>query len=185
MLATVLASFHVQEPSDERAPLIAPEVPPPDRLRTDGWSTLFDRRYAPAPAPERTVAWLRLQESLADDRTHNACALAYMADDLFDDAGIGALGLERVAPDSLAGADASVLTQSLDYSIWFHRPARVDHWLLFDYSCRTLANACAMVVGEAFDSSGLHVATMAQQVLVRHQVVAGDTSGDGSLWARP
>jgi acyl-CoA thioesterase-2 len=166
-LATVTASFHVEERSDERSVTSAPTVPPASELRSDGWSTLFDRRYACATDSGRTLAWLRLNEELPDEPSFHACALTYMADDLFDDPVIGALGVERPAPDSLAGADGSILTQSLDYSVWFHRPARADEWLLFDFGCRTLANACAMVVGDAFDGSGAHVATMAQQVLVR------------------
>ena len=163
----VLASFHVAERSEDRSVLHAPPAQRPGGLVADGWSGLFERRYAPSPAPERTLAWLRLGEDLGADRALHACALTYLADDIFDDPVIALLGLQRPAPESLAGDDESILTQSLDYSLWFHRPPRADDWLLLDYSCRTFANACATVVGEAFDSSGVHLATMAQQVLVR------------------
>ena len=166
-LARVLASFHVEEASDDHSPLDAPRALKPEELASDGWSALFDRRYAPVSDPAQTLAWLRLDEDLGEDRVLQACALAYVADDVFDDPVIGMLGLRRSAPDAHAGPDGSVSTQSLDYSIWYHAPEAADGWLLHDFRCTLLSNACALVSGEVFAADGAHLATVAQQVLVR------------------
>jgi acyl-CoA thioesterase-2 len=106
--------------------------------------------------PARALAWLRMNEGIGDSPLLHTCALAYMADDIPDDA-VAAM----LAPDKPAS------TTSLDFAAWFHRPARADGWLLHDFRCQALVNACATVIGEVFDQDGAHVATIGQQVLVR------------------
>jgi acyl-CoA thioesterase-2 len=159
-IATVLLSFHVSEESQDRSPLtVPPAVPAPDTLADDGWSVLSDRRHAPTDVDRaRSLAWMRIREPLGEDPVVHACALIYLADDIFDEPACGLLGLE---PEG----DASI--QSLDIALWFHRPARADGWLLLDYRCESYVNGCAMVVGEVFDHTGAHIATAAQQVLIR------------------
>jgi acyl-CoA thioesterase-2 len=170
VIATMLASFHVAEGEVDVQLLEAPSAPAPDELHSNSWSTVFDRRYAPTADSARTLAWLGLGEDLPDDDPQlHACALAFLADDLFDDPVIGRLGLERATPDAHAGGTKAVWMQSLDYTVWFHRPAAAGGWLLHDFRCVSVANACATVVGELFDGAGLHLATVAQQVLVRGQ----------------
>jgi len=171
-LAVLLASFHRPEPSDERQPLTSPAVAPPEALVSDSWTPLFDRRDVPTCDSARLVSWMRLSEPPPGTSLLRACALAYMADDLFDDPVIGMLGLRRRGDEVRAGAPFPLSTQSLDYGLWFHRPAPLDEWLLFDYRCQTLVGACAMVAGEVFDRAGAHIATAAQQVLVRQTPTA-------------
>jgi acyl-CoA thioesterase II len=156
LVARVLASFHIQEGGAGRSTAPPARVMQPEGLASESWNALFDRRYVPTQTAGRALAWMRLGEPVADDPVAHACGLAYLADDLFDDSARG-----------VAGAEAPITTESLDLSIWFHRPARVDGWLLHDYRCASLANACAMVNGDVFRQDGTHLATVAQQVLVR------------------
>jgi acyl-CoA thioesterase-2 len=177
VIATMLASFHASEGGIDVQLLETPSAPAPDELESNSWSTVFDRRYAPTADSARTLAWLRLGEDLPDgDRQLHACALAFLADDLFDDPVIGRLGLERAAPDAHAGGTNAVWMQSLDYAVWFHRPVCAGGWLLHDFRCVSVANACATVVGEVLDGAGLHLATVAQQVLVRGQPRRSDAT---------
>ena len=168
-IATVTAGFHVEEKSPE-ASLPAPETEPPERLEPGGWSELFERRYAPAgEATGRTVVWTRLTEQLGDDPTLQACALAYVADDAPDEAVIALLHPELAAANDYESRDPSIGTQSLDFALWFHRPLRADGWLLHDFRCSGVSNACAMVIGEIYDAGGGHLATVGQHVLLRYR----------------
>jgi acyl-CoA thioesterase-2 len=166
-LMTMSVSFHVDERAEDLPATAPPAVPRPDDLPPGGWSHLFDRRYAPPEEPGRTRAWLRLHDAIGDDPTLQAGALAFLADDIPDDAVLALLAPERPPANDLESHDWSISTQSLDYALWFHRPIRADGWRLHDLSCRSLANACAMVTGELFDEQGTHLATLGQQVLVR------------------
>jgi acyl-CoA thioesterase II len=168
-IATVSAGFHVVEESPEASPP-APEVERPERLAPGGWSDLFDRRYAPAgEAPGRTVVWTRMAEQLGDDTTLQAGALAYVADDAPDEAVIALLHPELASASDYESRDPSIGTQSLDFALWFHRPLRADGWLLHDFRCSGVSNACAMVLGEIYDAAGGHLATVGQHVLLRYR----------------
>ena len=155
-IASAVVSFHVDECADPPRGLSSPWASRPEELAGDGWSPHFERRYAPVTQPARALAWLRMNEPIGDRPLLQACALAYMADDIPDDA-VAAM----LRPDERPS------TTSLDFAAWFHRPIHTDGWLLHDFRCQALANACAMVVGEVFDQRGAHVATIGQQVLVR------------------
>jgi acyl-CoA thioesterase-2 len=184
VIATLLASFHLAEEGEEHWNASAPDVPHPHGLTSGGWTPLIDRRYAPISEPGRTLAWLRFADELGADPNLQACALTFAADDIFDDAVLALLHPERPPANDLEAHDWSISTQSLDYSVWFHRTEHSDGWRLHDYRCRGLAGACATVVGEVFDASGLHLATVAQQMLVR-RVVARHTGAAGTLLAPP
>ena len=56
---------------------------------------------------------------------------------------------------------------SLDHTIWFHRPLAADRWQLHDFSCHHFFGARGLAVGHVFDGDGLHIATVAQEVLMR------------------
>ena len=169
-LVSLTASFHVDEGSDRHDAVAIPEVEGPEGLRAGGWSPMFDRRYAPLPTePGRVHAWLRLRTELGDDPLLQGCALAFMADDIPDDAVVALLHPTRPPSDELESRDWSISTQSLDFALWLHRPLRSDGWQLHDLRCSTLVNSCAMVAGEIFAADGSHLATLSQQVLVRRR----------------
>jgi acyl-CoA thioesterase-2 len=167
LLMTFSVSFHVEEEGDDLQATAAPASEHPDRLPSGGWSHLFERRYAPSTGDGRVRAWLRMNRAIGDDPLLQACALAFVADDIPDDGVLALLHPERPPANDLESHDWSISTQSLDYSLWFHRPIRSDGWRLLDLRCHSLANAVAMVTGELFDDAGTHLATLGQQVLVR------------------
>jgi acyl-CoA thioesterase-2 len=69
--------------------------------------------------------------------------------------------------------DASLVGASLDHAMWFHRPFRVDDWLLVSCSSSTLAGARSLSRAEIFDERGQLVATAVQEALLRGQQPAG------------
>jgi acyl-CoA thioesterase-2 len=95
----------------------------------------------------------------------DACALAYLSDDIPTDA-VVAQHPERNDVDLESGAWMSA---SLDHAIWFHRPITSDAWHLHDFTCHGLLNSRGVAVGHVFTADGAHVATIAQEVLLRRR----------------
>ena len=58
---------------------------------------------------------------------------------------------------------------SLDHAVWFHRPVRSNGWLLIDVSCESLTGVRGLTIGRVFDEQGRHVATLAQEALLRER----------------
>ena len=158
------SSFQVPEPAPEVQTETMPDVTAPERLRGDSWSPIIERRFLPEDlAPGRVGAWLRLAEDLGDDPVLNACAVAYLSDDLPTDA-VVARHPDRPPRDA---TERSFWNASLDHAIWFHRPSRAGDWHLHDFTCRGLVGTRGLSIGSIFDRAGRHVATVAQEVLVR------------------
>jgi acyl-CoA thioesterase-2 len=106
---------------------------------------------------------MRLTEETGDDPVLHACALAYLSDDLPTDA-VVARHPDRPPRDS---SDRSFWSASLDHAIWFHRPFRADAWHLHAFTCRGLIGSRGLSSGAVFDQQGRHVASVAQEVLIR------------------
>jgi acyl-CoA thioesterase-2 len=76
--------------------------------------------------------------------------------------------VERTHPDYEPGRqEIPFMNASLDHAIWFHRPARADQWQLHDFVCHGLMSSRGVAVGHVFTDEGRHVATVAQEVLLR------------------
>lgn len=156
------ASFQVDEPGPivERAE--PPRIAEPDEVESSQWSTMFDVRKVSEPG--RLRAWLKMVDPIGDDHLAQSCALAYVSDDVPTET--------VVSQHPESGRDATEtnwMAASLDHAIWFHRTPTVDDWLLTDTVCRGLLNSRGVAVSNAFDRTGNHVATIAQEVLVRHR----------------
>jgi acyl-CoA thioesterase-2 len=165
------ASFQRPEESENIGNVAFPSsVPRPADLAVDSWSPTFERAFVPpdampggAGAPARALAWLRTTDDLGDD-TLNRCALAFLSDDLPTDA------VARAHPLGAQGGEAMwehVFSASLDHAVWFHRPSQPSEWHLHDMTCHTFTGARGLTIGHVFSHDGLHVATVAQEVLLR------------------
>jgi len=56
---------------------------------------------------------------------------------------------------------------SLDHAVWFHRPARVDEWLLFDVDPVSNFGSRGLARGTMHTRDGTLVASIAQEALLR------------------
>ena len=63
--------------------------------------------------------------------------------------------------------DPQVMLASLDHAIWFHRPFRVDEWLLHVVESSASAGARAFSRGTFYTRDGTLVASTAQEGLLR------------------
>ena len=165
-ILTMEVSFQVAEAGHDVQIAGLPDVPGPDDLVDTSWSPLFERRFA-VPRNEREgqgIAWLRLREEVGDDPILQACALAYLSDDLPTDA-VVALHPERPSPEDVE--DGQFWSASLDHAIWFHRPLDAEAWHVHDFASHAYLSSRGLAIGHVLTQSGVHVATIAQEVLLR------------------
>jgi len=156
------ASFHRLEPDEEFSrPVDISGVASPDECELEVWDDISPVRLVPDTPPGRAMAWCKIviPERLPDDDHLHAIAVAYASDHIpMDSIRSGHPGTEDW--DSFMGA-------SLDHSVWLHRPARADEWLLFDMHLQSLRGSRGVSHGTIHTSDGQLVATVAQEGLLR------------------
>jgi len=159
-------SFQVDEAGHDVQTAVLPDLPPAGSVRQESWSPMFDRAIIGRGRVEgKGVAWMRMAESIGDDPVLQACALAYLSDDLATDA-VVALHPER--PEGEADAfEFGFMSASLDHAIWFHRPPVVDQWHVHDFTSHGYLSSRGLAVGHILTADGTHMATVAQEVLLR------------------
>jgi acyl-CoA thioesterase II len=107
--------------------------------------------------------WCRTRQPLPDELAFHLCAVTFISDYFV----VGAAGWPR------SGIPSGTRTVTIDHSIWLHRPARADDWLLFTAEPFSIASARSLVHGTVRTPEGLLVASFVQEDLVR---VARDPS---------
>ena len=159
------ASFQVHEATaDQQTFAMDVHLPGPDAVASDAWSEAFDRRSVPDAdlAEGRAVAWMKVNGAIGDDELLHRCWLAYMSDDMPADS-------VRSSHPEFRGTEGVSYGASLDHTIWFHRPVRADQWHLFDFDAHNFTGARGLSIGHVFAEDGTHVATVAQEVLMRRR----------------
>ncbi|MFI0465857.1 acyl-CoA thioesterase [Saccharopolyspora sp. 5N102] len=141
------------------------DVPVPDwwrKPRAIELRHVDDPPYPPPVEPSdasRHLVWMRAPEKLPDDPLLHACALAYASDMTLLEPVFLLHGVDRHAK--------GLQLASLDHAMWFHEDLRADEWLLYDQDCPVAAGGRVLGRGNVFDRSGRHVATVAQEGLLR------------------
>jgi acyl-CoA thioesterase-2 len=64
-------------------------------------------------------------------------------------------------------AVGDVVGASLDHAMWFHRPFRVDQWLLYACDSPSAHGARGLARGSFYTREGVLVASTAQEGLIR------------------
>lgn len=178
------ASFHRQEEGLEyQAPM--PDVPAPDAVRPeldvireraaeiperlrpiltqdrplDFRPVDGDDPFSTAPREPRRRFWVRATGDLGDDPMVHRAMLAYASD-------YGLL-VTALRPHGVSFRDPRLMVASLDHSLWFHRPFRLDDWLLYEVEGPTTGGGRGFARGTYFTRDGRLVASVAQEGLVR------------------
>jgi acyl-CoA thioesterase II len=170
-ILTLDASFQrFEEDLDVQEPELAADVASPIEFAPEEWSGFGEVRVRREPTSKRFAVWMRATDDLSGDPVAKACALAYLSD-------YGPMDAILLSHPRSQQWD-EFMAASLDHVVWFHRPIPDgDGWLLFDLNGHGLANARGMSTGSVFTSSGLHVATVAQEGLARSPRVPGANPG--------
>lgn len=159
------ASFQVEETTIEKSMAPMPTgFPKPEDLEESGWWDFLHRRSVPVrdDEPQTAQAWMKVSESFGEDQVLDRCALAYLSDDLPNDCVITAIPEIKKASD-----EGRRFSASLDHAVWFHRQVRADEWNLYTMSCVNYVGGRGMTFGYVHSRDGQHLATVAQETLVR------------------
>ena len=178
------ASFQVPEDGFDHQ-IEMPDVPPPEAL-TDSSRPHPDllarlnermRRFVERPrpfefrsvqpldfiSPAKTRAarqvWFRSLGRVPDSEKLHRCLLAYVSDFFLLDT--------ATLPHGASPFSGSLVMASIDHAMWFHRPLRVDDWLLYAVESPSASGARGFARASVFSRDGRLVASTAQEGLVR------------------
>lgn len=103
--------------------------------------------------------WVKAPVALPDDRLTHETLFAYVSD-------YGLLWTS-LQPHGIRMGDPRLQIASLDHTIWFHRPFRMDEWLLFAMDSPNASGGRGLCLAHVYNQKGELVATMAQEGLIR------------------
>jgi acyl-CoA thioesterase-2 len=180
------ASFQVEEPGFEHQDAM-PAVPPPEHLQSERDMAIAIADRLPEPlrtlataerpieirpvevrdplhpqvTPPRRHMWYKTLDRLPDRPALHRYLLAYASDFSF-------LGT-AMDPHGVSWYQPSMKVATVDHVMWFHRPFRIDEWLLYVVDSPSASGARGLVFGRFFDRAGHLVATCAQEGLMRQR----------------
>ncbi|MGX1694985.1 acyl-CoA thioesterase [Microbacterium keratanolyticum] len=178
---SMIASFQDEDPGVEHAEPMPEGIPDPDSLLPDeqlvegahpsAIRLLRDRpadvRHVDPPmfleaAEDRTPrqsVWMRMRAPLPDDPRLHRAALAYLSDMTIQESILRAHGVFWNLP--------GLKVASLDHAMWWHRPARVDEWLLYVQESPSARGGRGLAKGRIYSRDGALVASVAQEIMIR------------------
>jgi acyl-CoA thioesterase-2 len=180
-ILSMISSY--QEPSEGLNHQVEmPEVPGPDEVPS--LDELFGHLDVPAvkqmlrsrpvdlrhvegplyitPGPERVArqaVWMRAAGKMADDPRVHAALLAFASDYSLLESILRRHGLTWATP--------GMRTASLDHAMWFHRPIRMDEWVLYVQESPSASGARGLGLGRLYSRSGVLAAETAQEGMIR------------------
>ncbi|MGC5048750.1 acyl-CoA thioesterase [Micrococcus porci] len=181
-ILALMCSFQVPAEGIDHQVAMPEGIPAPEGLPTtadllgnirhpvaeeSSWHRPFDIRHVlpalyvapPKEASNQNMVWMKTFTPLSDDPGLHAAALTYASDYTL---------LEPVLRQHrLSWSQPDMSFASLDHSMWFHRPARVDEWLLYVQDSPTAQGARGLSRGHVFTRDGELVATVAQEGMFR------------------
>jgi acyl-CoA thioesterase-2 len=179
---SMIASFQDVDPGLEHFESMPNGITPPEQLPSAAelmgdnphpvaqyWSKArpFDLRHVEKPIyfsvdgekVAKQAVWLKALGDLPDDANLHQAALAYLSDYTI---------LESIyRRHGIAWSHPGLKSASLDHAMWFHRPAKVDEWLLYVQNSPSAQGGRGLALGHIYTREGELVATVAQEGMVR------------------
>lgn len=178
---SMIASFQDEGPGVEHTMPMPEGIPDPEELSPDeavvaGAHPIAVRMLAERPADVRHVdgpiyqsvdgahgahqaVWMRLRSRLPDEPRLHRAALAYLSDMTIQESILRAHGVAWSLP--------GLKVASLDHAMWWHRPARVDDWLLYVQESPNARGGRGLATGRIYSRDGILVAHVAQEIMIR------------------
>ncbi|MDQ4502316.1 acyl-CoA thioesterase II [Sinomonas sp. ASV322] len=181
-ILSMIASFQTESEGVDHQTPMPTDVPDPESLPSTAdllgsidhpiaqyWA--FDRPFdvrhvspavyisAAGERVARNAVWMKTFGPMPDDERVHRAALAYASDYTLLEPILRRHGLSWVTPD--------MNVASLDHAMWWHRPVRVDEWLLYVQESPSAHGARGLGVGRIFTRDGAHVATVGQEGMIR------------------
>ena len=178
---SMIASFQDENPGIEHAAPMPDGIPDPEDLLpdeelSDGIHPLSKRMLTDRPVDMRHVegplfgaagaeksahqaVWMRMRAPFPDDPALHRAVLAYLSDMSIQESILRAHGLSWNVP--------GLKVASLDHAMWWHRPGRVDDWLLYVQESPNARGGRGLATGRIYDRGGALVASVAQEITIR------------------
>ena len=163
VIFSMIASFHIDEPSAVLDRLPHGPVPPPEKPSRSDWAGILEMVEVTTtdllddPPRHTDKLWVRVAHPLPDDRIVQACALAYVSD-------LGS-GFGQIADFRLPAGGPSI-----DHALWFHDPIRADDWVLLEMWPDKAGGSRGVYHGSLRDRDGRLGGLLAQEMLLRERV---------------
>ncbi len=181
---TLEASFQRDEPGYDHQ-FDMPNVPPPeslpsmqelrekvvDRVPQESRATFLRPRpietklvdpqiyLNPQNRSPQVTLWIRAVGPLPDDLALHQCVMAYASDMTLLDTSL--------VPHAIDWFDSRVQLASLDHALWFHRPFRIDEWMLYVQDSPSASGARGFNRGLLYTRDGKLAASVSQEGLIR------------------
>lgn len=118
--------------------------------------------FNPHKRPAQRFSWFRAISKLPDDPKIHYALLAYASD--------FGLGTTALLPHGKSYASPDMQVASIDHTMWFHRPFRMDQWLLYMKDSPSASGSRGFNRGQIFTQDGILVASTAQESLIRKRM---------------
>jgi acyl-CoA thioesterase II len=181
-ILSMIASFQDEDEGLEHQVAMPQDLPDPESLPNSAatleevehpvaqyWASQrpFDMRHVPSPIylsvegahVAHQAVWFRSIGDLPDDPALHRAALAYASDYTIMESVMRRHGVAWATPGLKAA--------SLDHAMWWHRPARVDEWLLYTQESPSASGGRGLALGRIFSRDGRLVASVAQEATIR------------------
>lgn len=178
---SMIASFQDEAPGLEHAAPMPTGIPEPEDLLPDedlvsgaGATALrmlterpVDTRHVQSPIyltadGERAAhqaVWMRMRAPMPDDQRLHRAALAYLSDMTIQESILRAHGVAWATP--------GLKVASLDHAMWWHRPVRVDDWMLFVQKSPNARGGRGLATGRIYSRDGVLAASVTQEIMIR------------------
>ncbi|OJX81583.1 MAG: acyl-CoA thioesterase II [Leifsonia sp. 71-9] len=181
-ILSMIASFQDEDEGLEHQVTMPEGLPEPESLPSSAdsledvrhpvaqyWASQrpFDMRHVTSPVylsvegdhVAHQAVWFRAIGELPDDPALHRAALAYASDYTIMESIMRRHGV--------AWANPGLKAASLDHAMWWHRPARVDEWLLYTQESPSASGGRGLAQGRIYSRDGRLVASVAQEAMVR------------------
>ncbi|MCZ2404974.1 acyl-CoA thioesterase II [Paenarthrobacter sp. Z7-10] len=181
-ILSMIASFQVPDAGIEHQEAMPLDVPEPESLpraadllgtidhpvaQSWAYGRPFDIRHidgsiylnVDGARVAQQAVWIKTIGPMSDDPNLHRAALAYASDYTLLEPSLRRHGISWISP--------KLSIASLDHAMWWHRPVRVDEWLLYAAESPSASGARGLNLGKIFDRSGRLVASVAQEGMIR------------------
>ncbi len=178
------ASYHVDEPGFEHQ-TVMPDIPGPDNYLSESDLAIKISEHLPEklkstfcgekPIEVRPVTvinplkpkkaeptqylWIKANGQVPENQLIHQYLLAYASD-------WGFL-VTALHPHEVSLMTPKFQIATIDHSMWFHRPFKMDEWLLYSIKSPSASNTRGLVQGEIFNQQGSLVASAVQEGVMR------------------
>lgn len=115
--------------------------------------------FKPEKMSARRQVWIKANGSLPDEARIHRYLLSYASDFNFLPTALFPHGKSILQPNMQAA--------TIDHSMWFHRPFRIDEWVLYDMESTSASGGRGFVKGQFFNQQGELIASATQEGVIR------------------